>query len=118
MDDFTQNIARAENVVVVCTPQYKWKANNVIGSGVYEEMQIIQRELESGGKDDKFIPLIREGTVETSVPKCLTSRLYKECLVAEDRPGALKEIARTALQIPNGVDLFGDTSIIRDLFRL
>ncbi len=100
LEYFTQNIARADKVIVVCTPIYKRKAEMEVDSGVYAEMQIIEREIKAGGKDAKFIPLIKEGTKKTSIPKCLASILGVPCLNEEERTSALEKIANSVFQIP------------------
>lgn len=69
-----QSVANADYVLVICTPTYKEKSDARKG-GVGYEGHIISEELMSKGNERKFIPIIRKGTVHTSMPKCLAGKL-------------------------------------------
>ena len=59
--------SETENIICIMTPEYKRKAEDGIG-GVGEEYPIIKKEIE-GGKDGKYIPILRKGTKEESLTK-------------------------------------------------
>lgn len=69
-----QSISKADYVLIICTPTYKEKSDSRKG-GVGYEGHIISAELLSYGNDRKFIPIIREGTIAQSLPKCLSGKL-------------------------------------------
>lgn len=69
-----QSISNADYVLVICTPIYKQKSDNRVG-GVGYEGHIISAELLSTRNEHKFIPVIRKGTVENSLPLCLSGKL-------------------------------------------
>ena len=69
-----QSIAAADRVLIICTPTYKEKSDNRKG-GVGYEGHIISGELLTANNERKFIPVIRKGTVLTSIPNCLAGKL-------------------------------------------
>lgn len=68
-----QQIAKADYVLIICTPVYKEKADERRGGVGYEE-HIISGELLSKNNDRKFIPVIRKGSNSTAVPVCLLGK--------------------------------------------
>lgn len=62
-----QSVRSSDYVLVVCTPAYKRKADARIG-GVGYEGHIISGELFSKHNERKFIPVIKEGAIEDSLP--------------------------------------------------
>ena len=69
-----QSISESDYVLIICTPAYKEKSDNRKG-GVGYENHIISDELLTKGNERKFIPVIRKGTVETAMPRCLAGKL-------------------------------------------
>lgn len=69
-----QSVANADYVLIICTPTYKEKSDARKG-GVGYEGHIISGELFSKGNERKFIPVIRKGTVQTSIPSSLSGKL-------------------------------------------
>lgn len=65
-----QSIMDSDYVLIICTPTYKIKSDNRSG-GVGYEGHIISGELLTTGNERKFIPIIRKGAVETSMPNFL-----------------------------------------------
>lgn len=62
-------IGKADYVLVICTPEYKYKADNR-RKGVGYEGNIISQDIYSGS-DKIYIPILRKGTFENSIPKYL-----------------------------------------------
>lgn len=60
-------IADADYVLIICTPKYKEKADNRVG-GVGYEGNIISNELYGKNNERKFIPVIRRGDYNSSLP--------------------------------------------------
>lgn len=69
-----QSVCNADYVLIICTPLYKEKSDNRTG-GVGYEGHIISAELLTKGNERKFIPIIRKGTIATSIPNCLAGKL-------------------------------------------
>jgi len=69
-----QSISDADFVLVICTPRYKEKADKRTG-GVGYEGHIISDELFNHHNERKFIPVLRRGTFETSLPKFCAGKL-------------------------------------------
>ncbi len=61
-------------VLMVCTPNYAFKANNRT-HGVGWEVSVITSEIFAGATG-KFIALLRRGSAETSIPKFMKTKLY------------------------------------------
>ena len=70
-----QSIIEADYVLIVCTPNYKKKADSRTG-GVGYEGHIISGELFSKGNERKFIPIIRKGDEKTSIPNYLKGKYF------------------------------------------
>ncbi len=69
-----QSVSAADYVLIVCTPTYKKKADGRMG-GVGYEGHIISNELYSKSNERKFIPLLKEGEPEESMPSFLAGKL-------------------------------------------
>ena len=69
-----QAVADGNFVVVVCTPTYAERANKRQGGVGYESM-IITSELAEHILTNKFIPVLRKGTWDSSLPIYLKSRM-------------------------------------------
>ncbi|NOT38080.1 MAG: toll/interleukin-1 receptor domain-containing protein [Saprospiraceae bacterium] len=70
-----KSIPDVDKVIIIMTPKYKAKAEERKG-GVGYEYSIISEELFSSQNTNKFIPILREGEPQESVPIFLKSRLY------------------------------------------
>ncbi|WP_291288704.1 toll/interleukin-1 receptor domain-containing protein [Enorma sp.] len=69
-----QSVTAADYVLIVCAPTYKAKADARVG-GVGYEGHIISEELYSKRNERKFIPVLKSGTFEESVPTYLAGKL-------------------------------------------
>lgn len=69
-----QAIAKADYVLIVCTPVYKSKSYERKG-GVGYEGHIISGELLTQRNERKFIPVIRKGNASISIPIFLAGKL-------------------------------------------
>ena len=68
------SIKDSDYVIIICTEEYKRKANNR-EKGVGYESHIISAELYNNHNDRKFIPIIRQGDFNTSLPTYLDGKL-------------------------------------------
>lgn len=62
-------------VLIVCTPKYKTKSENRIG-GVGYEGDIMTAEVLQNANHRKFIPILKSGTKETSLPAWLNGKYF------------------------------------------
>lgn len=62
-------------VLIICTPKYKSKSENRIG-GVEYEGDIMTAEVLKNSNHRKFIPILKSGTKETSIPSWLQGKYY------------------------------------------
>lgn len=62
-------------VLIICTPKYKSKSENRIG-GVGYEGDIMTAEVLKNSNHRKFIPILKSGTKETSIPSWLQGKYY------------------------------------------
>ncbi len=67
-------VADSDYVAVICTEKYANRANQREG-GVGWESMIITSEVAEHMLTDKFIPVLRQGTFNTSLPRYLKTRL-------------------------------------------
>lgn len=69
-------IRESNFVILVCTPNFALKANKAIGAVGYEKNvvtgEIFGNEVDTG----KFIPILRDGTPQISLPSYLKSRVF------------------------------------------
>lgn len=68
------SIKDSDYVIIICTEEYKRKANNR-EKGVGYESHIISAELYNNHNDRKFIPIIRQGEFNTAIPTYLDGKL-------------------------------------------
>ena len=62
-------------VLVVCTPNYRMKADSR-GGGVGYEGDIITGEVLTEGNHTKFIPILRQGTWKSASPSWMRGKIY------------------------------------------
>jgi len=68
------SVFKSKFVVLVCTPPYAKRANNREG-GVGYEATIITGELAKNIKQAKFIPVLRDGDWDSSLPRWIQTKL-------------------------------------------
>ena len=71
-----QSILKSDYVVIVCTPNYKYKADNRLGGVGYED-SIITGEMVRGVNKTKYLPVIRKGTALNAIPIFLIDKRYE-----------------------------------------
>lgn len=70
-----KSVKENDYVLIICTPKYKTKSENRIG-GVGYEGDIMTAEVLQKSNHRKFIPIIKSGTKETSIPSWLSGKYY------------------------------------------
>ena len=76
MPHFMEKSVRENDfVLIICTPKYKSKSEDRIG-GVGYEGDIMTAEVLQTSNHRKFIPILKSGTKETSIPSWLQGKYY------------------------------------------
>jgi len=70
-----KSVRENDYVLIICTPKYKTKSENRIG-GVGYEGDIMTAEVLQNSNHRKFIPILKSGTKETSIPSWLQGKYY------------------------------------------
>lgn len=95
-----RNVEHADKVLLILTPGYKAKAAERRGGVGAEWSMISQGIYTAQTANDKFIPVLRKGTLETSAPVFLQSRLYHSMLEDANYAVQLHELARLIREVP------------------
>jgi hypothetical protein len=72
------SMERASKVLLILTPNYKLKAEGRAGGVGYEYSMISQGLFEVQARNDKFIPVLRSGSLSTSSPNYVKSKIYHD----------------------------------------
>jgi hypothetical protein len=74
---FMENgLEKADKVIIVLTEEYKKKADSRIGGTGFEYSLISQGLYDLQANNDKFIPVLRQGTKATSAPVYIATKVY------------------------------------------
>lgn len=75
---FMENaISKSDYILIICTPNYKLKADSGIG-GVGYEKSIISAQALYAEKDGKVIPILRSGNWKDASPVWLLDKMYED----------------------------------------
>lgn len=94
------SMEKADKVLVILTPSYKIKAEERKSGVGYETSMITQEIFESPISKVKFIPVLRNGTLSTSTPKFLKSKLYHSMIDDDLYLNKLFELSRIIYEKP------------------
>ena len=100
-------IRQNDFVIVVCTPEYKHRSDNRLG-GVGYETSIIAAEVFDSRSVGKFIPVLRSGTREASIPAGLSSRRFVDLSDANSYQREFEELVDTLHGKPLSPPAIGD----------
>jgi hypothetical protein len=88
-----QSVSDADRVLLICTEKYVAKANDGLGGVGYEAM-IVTSELMRNLGSAKFIPIVRQTSPDTILPKALGTRYYINFGEGRDAEPAYEELLR------------------------
>jgi len=94
-----RSVAECDRVLIVCTPDYVQKADNLKG-GVGFEKTIITGEIIRNIGTNKFIPIIRSSSDQNYLPRALSSRLYIDFREESKFQASLDSLLRELLGNP------------------
>lgn len=97
---FMRDCIRTSNkILCIITPKYKEKAESGKGGAAYEG-GIISHEIYNNQDTTKFIPILRKGTFEESIPDFLSGRKGFNCINEENYSQELPNIIKAIKQEP------------------
>lgn len=95
MTHFMENaVSKSKHVLIILTPNYKLKAEKRKG-GVGYETSIITAQIFKDNLSDKFIPILKDGTLETSVPVFLSTKINIDMTKESDFKKSFEQLLRT-----------------------
>ena len=92
-------VGEADRVLMVCTERYVRKADDGKGGVGYEAM-IVTGELVKNLGTKKFIPIVRQGGGDKTVPRCVSTRLYIDLSEDAQYGDAFEDLLRELHQAP------------------
>lgn len=101
-----QAVSTSDFVIVVATPNYKHRADNRLG-GVGYEAGAITGELAGNFTIDKFIPALRNGSFQDSIPIYLKGRVGVDLSNDPYKPSEYEQLIRTVYGEPLQPPLLG-----------
>jgi hypothetical protein len=87
-----QNILSSDYVIIVFTPEYLKKTKNENISGVKYEFSVVLEDLFRRIPTGKFIPLLRKGNKEISIPEKMQDAIYIDFLKEVEYSEKLKQL--------------------------
>ena len=111
------SIKEAVYVLVICTPKYKRKADKRLGGVGYESNLISGEIYTKGSKKRKYIPVLRRGSMEKSIPAFLAGAYAVD--LSEDLENYVydKNFRELAIKLRGGrrrpIASFADRAIVR-----
>jgi len=90
-----QNVTHVDKVVLIFTENYKKKAEDREGGVGFEYSMISAEWYRKQDKNVKFIPILRSGTEETSIPSFVKNYLYADMREGKNFEKAFEDLLRT-----------------------
>jgi hypothetical protein len=96
-----QAISRSQYVLLICTPLFCQEANNRRGGVGYEQLIVTGEILDgSPASQKKFVPILRRGEVNESLPSYLKSRLFLDFRHDDHFDDAVETLLRHIHAVP------------------
>ena len=95
-------------VLLVCTPIFAKKANTGIGGVGYEKIIVTGEIYQKVASPRKFIPVLRKGNPNDSLPSYLKSKMYVDFRNDDLFNSKLEELLRHIYESPSMYDLHWD----------
>ena len=94
------SIREADFVLLVCTQNFSLKANAGTGGVGYEKTIVTGEIFQILSSPRKFIPILRNGTPQESLPSYLKSKLYIDFRIDSSFASTLEELLRHIYNSP------------------
>jgi TIR domain/YEATS family len=98
-----KSIRDAKNVLLVCTKIFAEKANSGTGGAGYEKLIVTGELFKSIPEQKKYVPLLREGEVNDSLPMYLQSKLYIDFRKMDNYQSSLERLVCHIYDIPYNI---------------
>ncbi len=95
-----EGLLKADAIIAVFTPNYRLKAENQSG-GVGHEYSIIKAEFYNQQSEKRFIPILREGTPNESVPSFVREFLWVDFTEDSKYEAKCAELIEGLLELPS-----------------
>ena len=95
-------------VLIICTPKYKSKSENRVG-GVGYEGDIMTAEVLQNSNHRKFIPILKSGTKDTSIPSWLQGKYYVDLSNETHYDNNYSDLTTTLLNARETAPILGTT---------
>lgn len=102
-----KSVRENDYVLIICTPKYKEKSNERIG-GVGYEGDVMTAEVLQRSNDRKFIPILKSGTNETSIPSWLQGKYYVDLSDESYFDSNYSDLKTTLLSLREKAPTLGD----------
>lgn len=90
----------SDKVIIVGTPEYKEKSISSLSAGVVYEDNIIRVELMRNIAITKFLPILRRGTFDSSLPTLISRRVGFDFRNDAEYSKLIKDLARELYDVP------------------
>lgn len=94
------SIEQSTKVLLILTPNYKLKAENRTGGVGYEYSMISQELFDIQANNNKFIPILRSGDLNSSSPKYIKSKIFHTMVDNSVYLNQLYELTRIIYEKP------------------
>ncbi len=93
-----KSVRENDFVIIICTPKYSTKSEERIG-GVGYEGDIMSAEVLQNSNHRKFIPILKSGTKETSIPTWLKGKYFVDFSSDQHFANNFKDLLTTLLNV-------------------
>ena len=98
-----KSLEAADKVLIVLTPNYKTKAENRKGGAGFEHSIISQELYSLQDKNNKYLPILRNGTIETSAPGYIKTMINRPMLNDNQYESDLLKLVKDIYEKPQAV---------------
>ncbi len=103
-----KSVRENDYVLIICTPKYKSKSENRVG-GVGYEGDIMTAEVLQNSNHRKFIPILKSGTKDTSIPSWLQGKYYVDLSNETHYDNNYSDLTTTLLNARETAPILGTT---------
>jgi hypothetical protein len=98
-----RSVREADFVILVCTPQFRLRADAGRGGVGYEKMVVTGEVFSESAKPGKFVPILRAGSSTNALPTYLKSKVYVDFRDDAMFSASLEELLRHVHAAPRYV---------------
>jgi len=88
------SVRESHFVILICTPNFARKANAGIGGVGYEKSIVTGELFHRISSPEKFVPILRSGSVKEAIPSYLKSKVYVDFRDDQDFQKSLEDLLR------------------------